>query len=408
MSIFPSGNFTITNNDTGRCLRVRLGDSKEVNDHKAGATYLLSRTDPPWLTLGPADGSLATAWFFHDAQDGSERRPFNQIANTAVRDLQNIGDYCVWLDSSPERKPSDNLLRFFAKLNDLPDDSEEPLNKLVPAQWHEDRKTSRRTPAGIDEHYDEQLDAELEAWATDQEPLAAKDLERLSAIRAAQRKAVLGEGEHIGPDTFGRLMSLSTPERERLLSEADEAFLDKLEPRAARVRTQAKKLLPEIKKRRAEARDRQVREESFKDWNRACAYLAVLGLNGGHERYSSAMRAYLDAAAKAGISPEPSSAEYYDSNAPTRLGGCGVSRFENSTYRWTTDGTYIFGADSETVPAERTYWTDDNGYLVGKKKGGPGQTWTIATWTPPVRTGEHPLFTGMFGPLGRALKVLGS
>ncbi|MEV6425557.1 hypothetical protein [Streptomyces sp. NPDC051662] len=31
-------------------------------------------------------------------------------------------------------------------------------------------------------------------------------------------------------------------------------------------------------------------------------------------------------------------------------------------------------ADSKTVPSERTYWTDDNGYLVGKNKGGPGQT----------------------------------
>ncbi len=31
---FPEGNCTITNNDTGRCVRVRLGRSHDVSNHK--------------------------------------------------------------------------------------------------------------------------------------------------------------------------------------------------------------------------------------------------------------------------------------------------------------------------------------------------------------------------------------
>ncbi|GGX47622.1 hypothetical protein [Streptomyces chryseus] len=91
--------FTITNKETGLCLRARLADSKDVGDYKEGMKYLMSVTAPPVLELGPADGSLATAWYFHTADDPSERQPFNQIASVAVRDLQNIGNYCVWLDA---------------------------------------------------------------------------------------------------------------------------------------------------------------------------------------------------------------------------------------------------------------------------------------------------------------------
>ncbi|MGX4695192.1 hypothetical protein [Streptomyces sp. JNUCC 63] len=57
--------------------------------------------------------------------------------------------------------------------------------------------------------------------------------------------------------------------------------------------------------------------------------------------------------------------------------GCGDSRSTGNTCRWVYDGTYIYGADSKTAAVERTYWTDDNGYLVGKNKGGP-------CWVPKV------------------------
>ncbi|MFE2330252.1 hypothetical protein ACFXD5_41190 [Streptomyces sp. NPDC059385] len=59
------------------------------------------------------------------------------------------------------------------------------------------------------------------------------------------------------------------------------------------------------------------------------------------------------------------------------------------------------------MPSERTYWTDENGILVGKNKGSPGQTWTLTPWK---RTPEESpnllraiLLTGLFGPLGPAL-----
>ncbi|MFF0488049.1 hypothetical protein ACFYTQ_03415 [Nocardia sp. NPDC004068] len=95
MANFPNGSFTITNNDTGRCLRARLGTTHDVSDHKEGTKYLQYITDEPWLELGEPDGSIATAWHL---DTGAERfgGPRNQITSTAVRDLQNIGDFCVW------------------------------------------------------------------------------------------------------------------------------------------------------------------------------------------------------------------------------------------------------------------------------------------------------------------------
>jgi hypothetical protein len=53
------------------------------------------------------------------------------------------------------------------------------------------------------------------------------------------------------------------------------------------------------------------------------------------------------------------------------------------------------------VPAERTYWTDEDGYLVGKAKGGLGQAWTIAPWNPPAPDPQAnvggAILTGLFG-----------
>ncbi len=91
-----------------------------------------------------------------------------------------------------------------------------------------------------------------------------------------------------------------------------------------------------------------------------------------------------------------------------RRRGCTAAarREEGSTYRWAYDGTYIYGADSKTVPAERTYWTDEGGSLVGRSKGGPGQTWSLAAWKPteaqpdPVRAVA---LTGLFGPIAGLL-----
>ncbi|MFJ9079471.1 hypothetical protein ACIRO3_30175 [Streptomyces sp. NPDC102278] len=71
--------------------------------------------------------------------------------------------------------------------------------------------------------------------------------------------------------------------------------------------------------------------------------------------------------------------------------------------RWAYDGTHIYGADSKTVPTERTYWTDEAGYLVGKSKGGPAQAWTLAAWKPAQTQQPDPVraiaLTGLFGPI---------
>ncbi|MEU9418135.1 hypothetical protein [Streptomyces sp. NPDC048272] len=98
MSTFPDGNFTIVNNETSRCVRVRLGRTKDVSDWQAGTKYLQSVTAKPTLELGEPDGSPATAWWFSTIDDAGERRPFNQIVSHAVGEYQNIGDHCVWLD----------------------------------------------------------------------------------------------------------------------------------------------------------------------------------------------------------------------------------------------------------------------------------------------------------------------
>ncbi|MEV0766427.1 hypothetical protein [Nocardia sp. NPDC050435] len=102
MANFPNGPFTITNNDTGRCLRARLGPSQEVSDHKEGLEYLQTITSKPWLELGEADGSIATAWYFNTVYDRTERLNLDQIASTAVRELQNIGNFCVAAFTNPD------------------------------------------------------------------------------------------------------------------------------------------------------------------------------------------------------------------------------------------------------------------------------------------------------------------
>ncbi|MFI8265507.1 hypothetical protein [Streptomyces sp. NPDC085665] len=71
-----------------------------------------------------------------------------------------------------------------------------------------------------------------------------------------------------------------------------------------------------------------------------------------------------------------------DGQQCTTAKGWPADKAQGSTFRWVYDGTHIYGADSKTVPSERTYWTDEGGSLVGKDKGGPGQAWTLAPWKP--------------------------
>ncbi|MFJ3438816.1 hypothetical protein ACIPMU_35420 [Streptomyces cyaneofuscatus] len=93
-------------------------------------------------------------------------------------------------------------------------------------------------------------------------------------------------------------------------------------------------------------------------------------------------------------------------DAKIAMYGAGARRGAGSTPRWTTDGSYIFGADSRTIESERTYWTDKDGILVGQTKGHAGQAWSIKPWTPPVTQKVNVndfALTGLFGPLAAFL-----
>ncbi len=297
MSTFPDGNFTIVNNETGRCVRVRLGRTKDVSDWQAGTKYLQSVTEKPTLQLGEADGSPATAWWFSTIDDAAERRPFNQIVSHAVGEYQNIGDHCVWLDIQARPAAEDRRRaaeQFRHKLNDMPGDLKEKLAVLLPEAF----KAEAETELGADASLSEVLDL----------------------------------------------------------------------------------------------------------WHRYCASLMFPEHNVEEDpEGTEAAQSYLDAAAEAGIHPPPVESD----RALTRMYGCGASRDKNSTYRWAYDGTHIYGADSKTVPTERTYWTDDGGYLIGRNKGGPGQTWTLTAWNHRTQTQPDPVkaiaLTGLFGPIAGLL-----
>ncbi|CAM5359535.1 hypothetical protein SAVIM338S_01342 [Streptomyces avidinii] len=298
MSKFPEGNFTIVNNGTGRCLRVRLGRTQDVSDWKAGTKYLQSVTERPGVELGEPDGSPATAWWFSTIDDSAERRPFNQIVSHAVGEYQNIGNHCVWLDMKLHPTADDRNRaadQFRHKLDDMPAALKEKLAALPPAAFWT------------------QAEEELGAGASLSEKLAL--------------------------------------------------------------------------------------------WHGYCASVAfpVQNVEEDDEGLEAA-QSYIDAAAAEGVHrPEVESGR----TSTTRMYGCGASRTEGSTYRWVYDGTYIYGADSKTVPLERTYWTDENGYLVGKSKGGPAQTWTLAPWkpAPPEPDMSAVALTGLFGPLSGLLGI---
>ncbi|MFF0490584.1 hypothetical protein ACFYTQ_16315 [Nocardia sp. NPDC004068] len=251
--------------------------------------------------MAEPDGTIASAWYFNSAHDGSERVAYNQIVSAAVAKLQNIGDYCVWLTRNGEAEVANELDREYAVADaryaaeqTRSEARKQYLDTLIPAAWH-DELSDRDT---------------WEQWCLDY--------------------AYHGE-----------------------------------------------KWLWET-------------VQHVQGWN---------PLSRDKKGILAAMDSYLTEIAQEGVTVGTAAG----SDAPTRLDGCGKDRPSGSTYRWTTDGTHLFAADDRTVPADRTYWTDAGGFLVGRPKGGAGQSWTIAPWSPPStsdnRTGAI-LGTGLFGPLG--------
>lgn len=419
MPKIPAGNFTIVNNETGRCLRVRLGRTKDVSDYKEGTKYLQYVTDKPTLELGTPDNSPATAWSFSTLDDGQERRPFNQFVNFAVTEYQNIGNFCVWMytdrsDEALDRHRSKTL--FESKLNDLPAELRTKLGKLIPEEWntwraetYSDSQDRWKWENRAAEAARAELEADLEAWATDEEPLSSEMLARLKATRERRLEYTLAVWE-----ARNRCMEV----KQEKPSDDDPELLKEiaLQPRADRVSTRSGELLPAVRERRQAAMELEWKlrapVEALEDWHFRCSLLAFQGDAGIRQtgidyetnegkKIIAAHRAYLAAAAEEGI--KPSIVSSTSTAARTGLSGCGRSRDKGSTYRWVYDGTHIYGADSKTVPSERTYWTDDDGQLVGKDKGAPGQSWTLAPWKP---TPQKPdvaravVLTGLFGPLG--------
>ncbi|WP_331721605.1 hypothetical protein OG725_36610 (plasmid) [Streptomyces sp. NBC_01213] len=459
MTKFPSGPFTIVNQETGRCLRVRLGETVDLSDYKEGTKYLLSRTYPPSLELGPADGTKATAWYRRYHDDSLERQPFNQIASSAVSDLQNIGDYGVWMYSDPVAEEIENarLRKWFAsKLNDATGDVAKRLHALIPEEWTTQAAQDYEADLARWKRRGEQFAGTVEslngrqaALLEELRPLHGKLLEELKgqvgdlaeAIRAKGHMTINGE-----PPTKEALQEFM--ERVLLRGAAYVQHLEWEMERAERrdqadllrkqvqvmegsgaagltQRLRGLELTAPLQKAFEEARSteralvmaleaeapvrawqRRAPLKGVARWNDRCARLAFYGedkLKSVDKTFAEAMSAYLDAAARDGITKPVSTV-----GSRTEMFGCGAKRYENSTYRWDYDGTYITASDSQTVPWERTYWTDDDGRLVGKAKGCPGQKWTIAPYKEPAKTPDVPdlFLTGMFGPLASILRLV--
>ncbi|MFF3216950.1 hypothetical protein ACFYYB_40800 [Streptomyces sp. NPDC002886] len=396
MTKFLNGNFTIINTETGRAVRARLGKSVDVSDHRLGTKYLQSVTDKPTLHLGEADNSPATAWWHETANDGAERLPFNQIVSHAVGEYQNIGNYCVWLHTDALAEADDARrarVLYEDRLDNMPKTTRDKLDALTPPEYwaHRVKKRAREletleSRGGL--YTQARLDAEKQAWAEDEDPPLPRKLARYLEIQ----RMLMGDEP------------CATSQRDAKLLEEFAA-----EPRAARVMARAEKLVDPLMQSRKQALQESGRTlDDVVRWNDLCGFVAFEGESGvmltntnyrtsEDKKISAAATSYIKAAAKEGITKAGGA-----SSARTAMDGSGASRDKGSTYAWAYDGTYIYGADSRTVPSERTYWTDENGYLVGRNKGGAGQKWKLAPWTPtPQPTDGLALVrTGLLGPLG--------
>ncbi|MER5880648.1 hypothetical protein ABT119_32595 [Streptomyces sp. NPDC001910] len=425
MSSFPAGNFTIVNNETGRCVRVRLGQSVDVSDWSLGTKYLMSRTARPTLELGPADGSAATAWWFSTLDDALERQPFNQIVSYAVETFQNIGRFCVWMDTDPltDEKVRERLSTMFEnQLDSLPAETLARLTPLIPAEWMSDYAQEDDVRVECwDEAYAKVKSAmawhatEAQAWAAEKDPLDAGQLAMLKAIgdQYVAHEVVKAERE------FRQMMRQPRPgDSEPLadsveLSDEQYAFLDSINADKARVdriwkrqRSQVEEQEKHAAKTLADLWQRRIPAVRQEEWHSLCVqYTYGMHLSWirtddktQREKITAGLRTYLEALAKEGVTPLKGT-----SGARTRMHSTGNTRSSHSTYRWEFDGTHIYGADDTCIPSERTYWTDRGGELVGERKGSPGQTWTLAPWKPAPPApdpGRALALTGLFGPLG--------
>ncbi|MGW5307656.1 hypothetical protein ACWERF_27435 [Streptomyces griseoluteus] len=442
MTTYPEGNFTIVNNETGRALRVRLGETEDVSDHKEGTVYLQYVTERPTLQLGEPDNSPASVWWYSTVEDS------RQIVSYAVGEYQNIGDYCVWMHVDTNLDDLfDTEAAFQNRLNDMPADVRNRLAPLIPDEWAT-IQARKRTVSGRQARMRRQqeedrayADAEQEAWSGQDDPPSAADLAALRRYRCAVAEGtapLLQELDEVlemleasdvaeltpllrerDPDRLSnkqkQALSRMTREQRRGMLSIDWVTVRRLEAdsRAPKVQALAQELLPAAEERRAAAALAAIPQNDVRNWHRLCAVRKIrketaIRLTSidretdEDKRIITALDAYLEAAVAEGIVPPG-----IGSSAVTLMDGCGTSRGPNALCGWIYDGTHIYGSDSKTVPSERTYWTDEDGYLVGKPKGGPGQTWSVKPWTPskpPAGISRSDIaLTGLFGPIGRAL-----
>ncbi|MGW1520730.1 hypothetical protein [Streptomyces sp. NPDC002287] len=396
MSKFPEGNFTIVNNETGRAVRVHLGLVKD-GYYTMGIKSLQTLPERTSLNLGAADNTPAAAWYL-DTVNG-----ISKITSFAIAEYERIGHHCLWMSTSEDTdsEDADGKVRertrktFWNKLNDAPVDLRKKLDPLIPQEWTAIQAQRRASKQALrqfrseEEHF-ARVDAEVQAWAEDTEPLSAQQLIVHRAVREGR-----GGGDGTDPETYDRFQSLV-----RELDVDVEALVREIEsePRAARVLARVEELLPAVLERRRAEAVASIPAQDIWAWNELCVAVRLDGATaifanlavetdeeesdeeedtGRDTNLNAAVNAYLEEAARGGIVPQP-----VTTAAQTEMRGNRASRYEGSTYNWTYDGTYIYSSGSQSLPAERTYWTDEDGYLVGKTKGGAGQTWTIKKWTP--------------------------
>ncbi|MFE1790878.1 hypothetical protein ACFW7J_21190 [Streptomyces sp. NPDC059525] len=372
-SPFPEGKFTIVNDDTGRCVRVRLARTQtttEVNDKAKFVRYV---TGKPSLELGPVDNTAATAWWFStiEGRDG----PYNQIVSHAVDEYQNIGSYCVWM----YRQAVDPLTAAKDAYRDvlfsLTGDTKKELDKLIPERLlppQADQRIFHQTEVEI--YAASYAEAAATAWAQDEDPIGAGQF----AIAHAFAKRMSNETDDIEP------------------SAAEKEVLDAMaaEPRATRVNERMAALHPEIMARlKSEGIETEQTATAKHQW-----YINCASAHYEPDGASDEAIAFNAAAAAAGIqAPELSSF----TSARTGMYGCGAdSSNDTSAYRWWFENGHIYGGSDMTQSGDSLFWTDDNGRLVGRPKGSPGQKWTVTKWTPSEGTDPDDVGTGLYGAHG--------
>ncbi|MFD6294205.1 hypothetical protein ACFWFU_05250 [Streptomyces sp. NPDC060235] len=199
------------------------------------------------MNWAPPTAARQRPGWFSTLDDALERQPFNQIVSYAVETFQNIGRFCVWMDTDPltDEKVRERLSTMFEnQLDSLPAETLARLTPLIPAEWMSDYAQEDDVRVECwDEAYAKVKSAmawhatEAQAWAAEKDPLDAGQLAMLKAIgdQCVAHEVVKAERE------FRQMMRQPRPgDSEPLadsveLSDEQYAFLDSINADKARV-----------------------------------------------------------------------------------------------------------------------------------------------------------------------------